>query len=228
VTEYRYTEDRSQWIPPHRLREVTERESTLRAQLQLQDRRMRALAGLEQPPAQRSPEQEAIRGAILEMFPELKDIGQLRERQSQFQSTEDRFWHQHASGQVTQATEKFAKVAGVAIDKLPKHFQSRMAGLIDRYIQEDRTGERARRFDAGDSTLIDEVVTDATETFLNPFRTVANVDAARNVERNQRLPQRGPAAAPGPQAGGGSGQKRTREETRAAARNFVRQNLGTL
>jgi hypothetical protein len=103
-----------------------------------------------------------------------------------------------------------------------------MAGLIDRYIQEDRTGERARRFDAGDSTLIDEVVTDATETFLNPFRTVANVDAARNVERNQRLPQRGPAAAPGPQAGGGSGQKRTREETRAAARNFVRQNLGTL
>ncbi len=193
--------------------------------------------GLEQPAAPRDPQQEAIRGAILEMFPGLKHLEKPEDlervlnmaragRFDEMDQTNNRYWLNHAQTQAQTATERFAKAAGVTVDKLPKNFTQRMAGLMARYISEDETGARSRRFDGGDPTLIDEFVADAAETWINPFRTQQNVDAARDVERNRRLPQRGPAGAPGPQAGGGSGQKRSREDTRKAAREFVRTNLG--
>lgn len=182
-----------------------------------------------------SPEQQQLRGAFSQMFPELAPLLEnpdaLRQviemartgRLSEFEQTGDAYWKRHALSVSKDAAARFAKVAGLTEDKLPKGFERRIAGQLMEYISADRTGERYQRYEQGDSSLVDEFVEDLQNVWLNPFRVQANVDAALHVEKNRGLPQRGPAGAVPPQAGGGK--KRTRDETRAAARDFVRKSM---
>jgi len=158
----------------------------------------------------------------LEQVLRMAQTGQFDE----IRSTAGAYWQRHATNLAQTAAEKFATAVGSTPDKLPANFTRQMAGMMMRFIEEDTTGVRAQRFEAGDPKLIDEVVADAQAMWVNPFRVAQNNDAARTVERNRGLPQRGPAGAPGPQAGGPGGQKKSREEIRAGARAFVRANMG--
>ncbi len=199
--------------------------------------RVRAALGIEQPGPTISPEQQQIRGAFLQMFPELKGLVENPEHLNQVlemartgrlqetSRTGDAFWHRHAQQTARTATTKFAAAAGVTADKLPKGFEARMAQNLMQFIQADRTGERYQRFEQGDEALVDELVADMQETYLNPFRVAQNNDAANLVNQNRNLPRRGPTGNV-PANGGQGPVKRTREETRKAAREFVRTNMG--
>lgn len=196
--------------------------------------------GLEQPPAQRSPEHEQIRSMILQnIVPELAPLLQHPEaltqvlelarsgRLQEFGQTGDAFWHRHALDTARGAAQKFATAAGITADKLPKGFEQRIAQQMMSFIQADRTGQRYQRYEGGDPTLVDEFVTELQEVWLNPFRVAANNDTARNLQQNRGLPQRGASGAVPPNGGNGAPPKRTRDEIRAGARDFVRRNMGS-
>jgi hypothetical protein len=112
---YNYKEDRSDWIPRHRLNETSgkltaaekERE-TLKAELESERKRVQALAGVtpKDPKEQQTTE---IKEALYSMFPQLKtlenltsdQLEQVFEAANAARSTAAAAWQRHATGMLS-------------------------------------------------------------------------------------------------------------------------------
>ncbi len=84
-TPFSYKEDRSNWIPDHRFKEVSaqaRRATELESQLNEERRRVAALAGVNTPTAD-SQKSEQIKAAFFEMFPQMKALANLTPEQIQ-------------------------------------------------------------------------------------------------------------------------------------------------
>lgn len=198
------------------------------------------MMGLEPQAAPRSPEHEAIRSTLIQQIvPELAPLlqhpdalAQVLElarsgRLQEMGSSGDAYWQRHALTTARDAAGKFATAAGITADKLPQNFERRVARELMAYIQSDRTGQLYQRYEQGDPTLVDEFVNELKGAWLTPFQVQANNDTARNHDQNRNLPRRGVSGGVPPNAGNnGNPPKRSREEIRRGAREFVRQNMG--
>jgi hypothetical protein len=123
---YNYKEDRSDWIPRHRLNETSgkltaaekERE-TLKAELESERKRVQALAGVtpKDPKEQQTTE---IKEALYSMFPQLKtlenltsdQLEQVFEAANAARSTAAAAWQRHATGMLSDLNGEAAKVLG--------------------------------------------------------------------------------------------------------------------
>jgi hypothetical protein len=231
-TGFSYAEDRSQWIPPHRLNEVSTRYRTLAEQNRDLERRYRALAGLEQP---RNQQHDAVRQQFGEVFPELAPLlqspdalGQILElvksgRLAEMQGTVEAYWGRHAQTTARELVNQFAKSAGVDVASLSPRAHNRMALHLKAFIEEDPSGQRQSRFEMADPSLIEEALADMNGLFIDPVRRSTAAAAARTVEGNRRLPEAGVRGSVPPNA---EKPAQTRSEKREAARQYVLANRG--
>lgn len=206
---YQYAEDRSRWIPPHRMEEMSQRQRQTEERLRNYEQRVRVLMGVAEPP---DPRQAELASAMKQMFPGLApliDDPQLAQRvmqnlqqggeTAQFQASH---WNRHAREMVTDATEQYAKAAGVNVDKLPPTIQAHMARQLQSYIAADQSGERRAAYEHRDPKFLSEFIADLTGVFVAPLRAAATTTSAQNVERARGLPsQRGPSGLPAASAG---------------------------
>jgi len=229
---FSYAEDRSQWIPPHRLSEVTTRFRTLAEQNRELDRRVRALTGIEQP---RNTQHDAVRQQFAEVFPEMapllqdpKALAQVLElaksgQLDELRGTAEAYWGRHAQTTARELVTQFAKSSGVDVSTLSPRVQNRMALHLKAFIEEDHTGQRQHRFEMADPSIVTECLADMDGMFLDPLRRSTAAAAARNLEQNRRLPEAGVRGAvpPNPER-----PAQTKAERREAARQFVLSNRG--
>lgn len=204
---YSFKEDRSDWIPPHRLSEqgrTKDAEITRLTQaLEAETKRTRALAGLETPSEEEAQAAE-IKTAILKLFPGLKSIEQLSEEQIQevleaaqsARSTASAQWERHAESMFTQVEDAVADSLGV--DKLTESQVKRLRREYREAAQEallarprdeqgrvlpDPTGKDfLTRHERGDKTLIEEFA----KSFLNDWYEPARRSVTRQTVNRQR------------------------------------------
>lgn len=109
---FSFKEDRSDWIPPHRLSETSRARQTaeqerdrLKADLEERDRKIQALAGVT-PKDAKTAEAEEIRAAILNLVPEIgllkgltqDQLGEILEAARSARNTSNASWERHAIG----------------------------------------------------------------------------------------------------------------------------------
>jgi len=151
---YSFKENRADWIPPHRLSEVTTRTRTieqerdaLKQQLEQATARVQALAGVN-PKNPQEAEAEELRGIIQKLFPKLNILDQLDEDKlaeilesaSVARQSSNSTWERHAHGMLTKLDSEAAKVLGVA--KLDEKQQKRLRRA---FAEEGREAEITRQ-----------------------------------------------------------------------------------
>lgn len=225
-SQYTYTEDRSRWInpndpnspyiPAHRYTEAVTRE---RQQRQLLEAKVRSLMGIDAP---EDPRKQQMREALLEVMPELREIGELRQGAEQGGSVERAYWARIGNENGRAALAGVAKAMGREAKDMPANALPRIKRELLGFIRDDQTGQRSRRYEDGDSSLIEEFVHDLTGFWIQPARQASVQANAQNVERTRRLPQTGPAGGVPPAEGGFATPKTPKEVHESGRQRFLR------
>lgn len=206
---YTYQEDRSNWVPSHRVRQTTQELDKLKRDYELAQSRVAALSGVQPPKPQPSPEFNAIREQLFQVAPELKDVFDnlellkelkgmnLKDVIANLQGFATQSWQQRGTSVLGTLNEKIKAAYGGA-DLAPKQV-SRIARAFIGELEDD--DELRARYEAGDMTIVDEFVKDYTQGVLDPFRrSSAAAATTRGNSAAQRLP-RGGGGAPVASAG---------------------------
>lgn len=224
---YQYAEDRSQWVPPHRLREVTQRLQTMESALSNYQQRVRALMGVAEP---ENPRVVELKNAMKEMFPGLAPFidnpklheqlmnGQFNGREG-FDGFQNAYWNRHALETVNEAITEYAKAAGIDASKLGDGAVRQMARQIQSFIGNDP--ERRAAYESRDPSFMRAFIADLTGFFVNPFRQQTTVTGARHIEQNRGLPSTRGANIPPSGANGGDPQRPKGKALHEAARQAL-------
>lgn len=196
---YTYTEDRSNWVPSHVVRQRTEEAQRLQQELALWKSRTEALSGVKAPTAP-NPEADAIKAQFFQVFPEAQKVFGIVDKleklagvnideivQSQQQS-----WVQHGARVLDSVVEKIRAVYGgqelapKATERIQRAFVSELESDPD----------LRARYDRGDLSVIDDFVKDYTGTILDPYRRSTQAAApAAPGSFQRRLPRGGGGSA---------------------------------
>lgn len=212
-TGFTYKEDRSNWIPKSRFDEINTRGQQTNAQLLTtqqelasERKRVQALAGVT-PQDPNEQNAEKVRNAFYEMFPAFKHFAKLSDEQiQQLVSTPDRMqdisqaeqrrWQQHGNQQVAAISEQVADALGM--DKLSPRQESTLRTSFTAWLKSTAGAEfqasngqgsdTLRRYEDGDSTVIESFVKEYVADFITPARRQAT---AQTINRNRPVPNSG-------------------------------------
>ncbi len=212
---FSFKEDRSDWVPRTRLNEVSgkltklEQETlTLKQQLELSDKRTRALAGLETPDP-KTVEADEIRSAISDMFPQLKALEGLSKDQLEevlqaaqvARSSSLATWERHALAIVEALESEVAramdadKLTPTQSKSLRRAYREEAQVALHARQQAVQRGERETvettgadtdfiaRHERGDKTLIKEFAKAFLDDWYEPARRAATTSMARRQMR---------------------------------------------
>jgi AcrR family transcriptional regulator len=201
---FTYKEDRSDWIPRHRLNEVGNKNRTLEQQLQDANRRIQALAGVT-PTDPRDAETEQVRQAFKQMFPHLAKLDDgridrllsLADNSDQITETTKAYWENVGNHMVGQVNSGVAEALG--LDELTPTQARRVSQAYVAWLHDDLQDARRRgeapsllpRHESRDPKLIGEFVQQFTDDFITPVQRRA---VQTNVERVSRRVPSGRAA----------------------------------
>ena len=202
------------YIPAHRYNEAVQRE---RARAEALQAKVRALMGIDAP---EDPRKQQMREALLEVMPELREIGELKQTAGQGGQAEAAYWRRHGHEMSRTALAGVAKAMNRDVKDMPAGSRERVSRELLGFIRSDRTGERSARYEDGDPTLIEEFVGDLTGFWIQPARQASVQANAQNVERTRRLPQTGPAGGV-PPAEGAPAPKTAKEVHERARQRFL-------
>jgi len=212
--KFEFDEDRSDWVPRHRITEQGQKltaaeQRALKAEtdLEAERARVRALAGV-QPQDPAAAEEEQLRAVLYKLVPGLKHLEKFTAEQLEevidaantARSASSAQWERHALGMLESAETDIAKQMGV--DKLTPRQSQRIRSA---YIEEAQAAALARqraeangeapdpanfltRHERGDKTLIAEFVKNYLEDWFEPARRSVT---ARQVQRTTRPVPRG-------------------------------------
>lgn len=213
---YTFKEDRSDWIPKHRLGEVSgkltkaeqEREQ-LRQELEAERKRVQALAGVT-PQDPKAKETEDLRSAMYQLFPQLQALENLSVEQLQdvfeaanaAKTTAAATWERHAEEMLGGVEQEIKSALGT--DKLTPtqtralrraYREEAQMCLADRKraheagdTSYDLRGDFVSRHERGDRALIKEFA----KSFLGDwYEPAVRSVTARNASRNMRPLPRG-------------------------------------
>lgn len=215
TTEFRYKEDRSDWMPRHRYNEAAQKSRQLEEQNQDLNRRLTIALGGE-PTDPNAQKQEQLRTALFQMFPQLKRLSDLSDEQleevlatpqhvSASRQAEAQQWQRHGQAQIDSIATKVAEAIGSeSLDDdqkgdlrislkawLETRVRTELAQAADRYgddaVQRDerRFSPTLQRYEGGDAKLLDEFVTRYTKNWVEPARRSAT---ARTSNRTRPVP----------------------------------------
>lgn len=198
-------EDRSNWVPPHRIREATQRyetaqrdwatrEAQYQAMMQQHQSQLRALTGLQAPP---DPEVEEIRQRFGQVFPGLSRMESQAEKLEQYiekiadlEAAVDHIWQNHSRQSVGRIFENAEKTLGSPLTEEGKRaLHAAFAG----YVQSNP--EYQQRY-VDDPSIVDEFWKTLSSTLVDPARRATAAAAATRTPG--ALPQDTPAGVPAP------------------------------
>jgi len=198
ATGFTYQEDRSKWIPPHRLNEVStarttaeQRATTLTAELAAAKAQVAALAGVNPQDPQAMKSQE-VKAAFEQLFPHLKPLLSMSAEQIEaltrtpdaaHRATQNelRQWQRHGNQQMATVYADVAEAMGV--EKLDADAQSDLKDSFTKWLKskagqelQASNGEESAtitRYEEGDATLLKEFATAYTKRWVEPARRTA-------------------------------------------------------
>lgn len=229
-------EDRSNWIPPYRVQEMSRRAATLERQLAIEQARTRALAGLpaEQPRFEDtlSPEDRELRQGFLKLFPEFKvlmehgdKLAKLAPAADDLLTRGDEQWVREGHRTLRTLSTAYAKHIGA--ESLEPASQRRLGALFQDWLESDP--QLASRYAYGDDRLVDEFIDDLDKSFLSPVRRQGQAGAettAQQVGSVTRPPAQGQPGARGVQRPDPHAAPPNEDEVHARAFQGMRTALG--
>lgn len=199
-------EDRSNWVPPHRLRET--REAAVReAQRQFAEQSAQATARVEQLERQlqalvgvtpkQHTEADAIRNQFGQMFPGLsqleqraQDLMQLVERAGEFDSQNTHYWDSHGRQTMNRLYSVASENMGVQLtDDAKRNLHASFVG----YVQS--SPEAYERY-LNDPSLVEDFWKAFSSSFIDPVRRTATATVAGRAP--MALPRDVPGGVPAP------------------------------
>jgi len=191
-TGFTYTEDRSKWIPPHRLGEETTKRTAaekriqeLESAYQQEQRRVQALAGVS-PQDPDAAELEEIRERFKQLRPDLAKLDeksidrllQMAERFDEVEGSVQANWDAHGKRSFKTVTDKVEEAIG---GELTQRQRVRLNDALVLTLYNDP--QLKQRYDSGDQTLLDEFAKEWVEDWFEPARRKA---LANEVDRTGR------------------------------------------
>lgn len=197
-------EDRSNWVPPHRLREAREstarqyqqqlaqREAELRAEAETYKRQLHSLVGVTPP---QNPEVEQVRSQFASLYPGLAKmeeqaarLEQLLERSGDLESQNDHYWRSYGRQTVDKLFSKATESIGAPLSDEGKHLlHSAFVGWVQ------STPERQDRY-TNDPSIVEDFLKGFGSNFFDPIRRTATAGIPGRA--NVALPQDTPSGAP--------------------------------
>ena len=196
-------EDRSNWVPPHRIRETTqkyeaaqrqwaERDAQYQAQIQQHQRQLQALTGVLPPP---DPEVSEIRQRFGQVFPGLsrmeeraEQLEQYMEKVADLEAAVDHIWRNHSQQSMNRVYDHAEKTLGSPLnDEGKQALRAAFAG----YVQSNP--EYQQRY-VDDPTIVDQFWKTLSSTLVDPARRASAISTAARVPG--ALPQDSPAGLP--------------------------------
>ena len=203
-------EDRSNWVPPHRLRETreaavreaqrtfAEQQAQASAHVQQLERQLQALVGV--TPKQQT-EADGIRNQFGQIFPGLaaleqraQDLMQLVERAGEFDSQNTHYWDSHGRQTMNRLYSVASESMGVQLtDDAKRNLHASFVG----YVQS--SPEAYERY-LNDPGLVEDFWKAFTSSFIDPVRRTATATVAGRapVALPRDLPGGVPSPAPAP------------------------------
>jgi hypothetical protein len=199
--KFEYTEDRTDWVPRHRLGEVSTRAQRLEAELALERRRIQALTGVT-PADPQAGERAELAKALGEIHPALGKIMSLDEAKltqllgfidhiPAVTATIDQYWNRNTQTTLDAVVTAF-EGKGVKISLDDADDAEVVRGALVNWVRADRTGKRESRFEGNDPKLLDEFVGYFYGRFGAPGQVTATTSTARETDTIRRtLPKVG-------------------------------------
>lgn len=199
-------EDRSNWFPPYRAREMREaaaREaatkyeaqiSGVRGELDRYRQQIAALTGVSQPT---NTEADTIKKQFFELFPWAKkmeerfgDVEGLLDRSQDLDTQINHYWTSYGN----QTMDRLFKLAGDSLggpltDEGKRQLHSSFVGFLQ------SSPELQNRY-ANDPSIVEDFWKQFTSSFIEPTRRAASAGIAQRAAGNTRLPQDSPSGAP--------------------------------
>lgn len=204
------TDDRSTWVPPHRLRETREaaqreaqsqwaqREASIRAEADQWRSKAQALAGFAPAP---DPAVSQVRSQFGGLYPGLSKIEEraeellgILERQGDLESQNEHYWRSYGQQTMDRVFTKTAEALGGSLtDEGKKQLHNAFVG----YVQS--SPELTNRY-PNDPSVVEEFVKAFTSNFIDPVRraTSATVQGRAATSLPQDTPSGAPRAAGAP------------------------------
>lgn len=196
--EYRYKEDRSNWVPPHRLREINERARQYEQQLYLERQRVAALSGVQPPAAPEDPEAAAIRTQFEKLYPGLAKLNKMADKLEKFgeidpqelTSSQEHYFTVLGQQTLSRLDQRVAEVIGAE----PTGFARQALHVaFGAFVRHDP--ENANRYAAQDPKLLDDFLKEYQNGILDPYRRRITTATAPRNEAVKRLPRGGNSSA---------------------------------
>ncbi len=193
-TGFSYKEDRSTWVPPHRISEETRkrqdaerRYQETNARLEVETQRVQRLVGLD-PKNPEEQKVEEVKAALTAMFPALARISDeeflnkltsVADRDGELQQAVENHWTQHGRVMLDALEEEVSNALGGDLSDRQKK------RLSDAYINEIKDSpELIKRHEAGDRSLVTQFAKDFLDDWYKPAqRQVTNQQVSRVVSR---------------------------------------------
>ena len=205
-------------IPKYRLDEVSQQRDRLQAEVTTTKSELEKLKrivtnalGITDPnegkPRQLTDREKAIQGRILELFPELKtlmalapkveSLTGLADQMPAFERQSQQYWNRVAKTMLDGMADAVAPMflgEGKKASDLTKEQRARFQVDFFNWIQAD--DKRVERYEAIDSTLIDEYRQELDAAWVQPLRRQSGVTALNRGRQVGRLPVGGNSSAP--------------------------------
>lgn len=197
TTGFTYQEDRSKWIPPHRLSEETTKRTALETQIAEANRKLAAYrveAGITAPDAQAEKDAE-LKRIFDAKFPHLSEA-KMRERDAanaRAQAAEDAQWKRHGTQQMNSVYTQVAEAIGAESlsddqkSDLRDSFASWLKATCAKELQasDGRESATLTAYEDGDAKVLGEFVKRYTANWVEPARRKVT---AQNLGRSRPVP----------------------------------------
>lgn len=213
---YSYREDRTDWVPRHRLNELSggktkaeQERDTARAELETERKRVQALSGVT-PQDPKAAEQTAIRDAIMQLVPEIgllkgmtkEQLEEILDAAKTARTSTQATWERHATTMLNDLDAEAGKILGT--DKLSATQQSRLRSayrdearqaMAERQEQKERGERRSLDTTAQDNDFVARhergdktLIKEFVKAFLDDFYEPARRQVTAQQARRQFRP----------------------------------------
>jgi hypothetical protein len=194
-----YAEDRGNWVPPHRIRETSQRAQQLERDLDYERRRVAALSGVPAPAQAEDPNDASIKQELFRLFPQLKGLMEHGEKliglkdldMDALQSPQTHYW-ESLGHQTLNALHVQAKETLGGGDLTPRAKQV-LNTSFSQFVNSD--DDLKQRYASQDPGLITEFLKEFNDGILSPYRQSITRAAAPRDAAIRRLPRGGSGSA---------------------------------
>jgi hypothetical protein len=198
--QFSYAEDRTNWVPPHRLREITQARQQIEQQLQHARQQVAALTNTPGPAQPSDPQQEALRRELFQLVPGLDKLLSISEKlqalaqvdPQDVTGAQEHYWTMMGNQTLRQVEGELCKALGT--DKLTPFAQQSVRQSFAVYVQSNP--EAASKYASQDPSLITDFVQEYTTGILEPHRrSITTTVQQPRVAAVSRLPRGGNSTA---------------------------------